>query len=89
MLPQPRKKFLSRGTAELNESEQHAMPRFVCAAKVPRFRGEPAVLVDSVVGAFQLEGGEIGEHVDEYLIGELEYCEKRVGRKISRAWGSG
>jgi hypothetical protein len=88
MLPQPRKKFLSRGTAELSESEQHAMPRFVCAAKVPRLCGESAVLVDSVVGAFQLKGGEIGEHVDEDLIGELEYCEKWMGRKISRVWGS-
>ena len=89
MLPQPRKKFLSRGTAQLGENEQHAMSRSVRAAKVPRLCSESAVLVDSVVGAFQLEGREIGEHVDEDLVGELEYCEKRVGRKISSAWGSG
>lgn len=48
------------------------MPRFVISGEVLPFsvRG---VLVDSVVGILQFEGGEMGEYVDEYLFRKLEY----------------
>ena len=54
------------------------MPHLVHAAEVFDVHDEPAVLVDSVVSLVQAEGGEIGEHVDEYLVRNLEYCEAAV-----------
>ena len=49
------------------------MPHLVHAAEVFDVHDEPAVLVDSVVSLIQAKGGEIGEHVDEYFVGDLEY----------------
>lgn len=51
----------------------------MAAAKIPCVYDDPVVLVDSVVGVFQSEGGEIGEYVDEYLVGKVEYCEAVIG----------
>ena len=54
------------------------MPHFVHTAEVFDVHDESAVLVDSVVSPIQAKGGEIGEHVDEYLVRNLEYCEAAV-----------
>lgn len=51
------------------------MSRFVPVAEVSRVYDGSVVLVDSVVGVLQPEGGEVGEHVDEYLVGKLEHYE--------------
>lgn len=58
------------------------MPRSVITAEVSCVYDEPIVLVDPVVSLLQSEGGKIGEHFDEYFVGELKYCKAVVGSKV-------
>lgn len=51
------------------------MPRFVRIAEVWCLRGQFALQVSPIVGILWLIGWEIGEDVDEYLVGKMEYCE--------------
>ena len=61
----------------MNEDDQNTMPRLVAAAEVSdRWKSNGQILqIDSVVGVLQIEGGEIGKHVEEDLVWKLEYCE--------------
>ena len=54
------------------------MPRFARVAEGSRVQDESAAIVNTVVNLIQPRGGEIGEHVDEYFVGNLEYWEAVV-----------
>ena len=56
-------------------------PRFVRAAEVSRVCNESVLVAKFVVNLLQSKGGKIGEHVDEYFVGNPEYCEAVVRSK--------
>ena len=58
------------------------MPHSVHAVEVFDVHDESSVLVNSIVSLTQSKDGEIGEHVDEYFVGNLEYWEVMVGSKV-------
>jgi len=64
------------------------MPLCQGAVKVLPVYDRPAMLVDSVVGMLQPKAGKVGEYVNEYLVGKLEYCEIAVRSKMLRLQAS-
>ena len=65
---------MSHGTTQLGKGEQYTMSCSVPAAEIPCCL-DCSVPIDSIVGIPQLEGGEIGEYLNKYLVGKLEHCE--------------